>query len=64
MPKLKTHSGTKKRVQLTKTGKLVRRHSRLNHFLQKKSGGRKRRLSRTGVITGAPAKTIKRRLGA
>lgn len=64
MPKLKTHSGTKKRVRLTKTGKLLRQHGRLNHFLEKKSAGRKRRLNRSAVITGAPAKTIKRKLGA
>jgi large subunit ribosomal protein L35 len=63
MPKLKTHSGTKKRVRITKTGKLVRRHARLNHFLQKKSGSRKRRLNRTGTFTGHNARNIKRRLG-
>jgi len=64
MPKLKTHSGTKKRVQITKNGKVVRRHARLNHFLQKKSGSRKRRLNRPGEITGGSAKQIRRRLGA
>ncbi|MBX4188855.1 50S ribosomal protein L35 [Candidatus Saccharibacteria bacterium] len=63
MPKLKTHSGTKKRVKITKTGKLVRRHARLNHFLQKKSGSRKRRLNRPGTFTGHNARNIKRRLG-
>ena len=63
MPKLKTHSGTKKRVRITKTGKLVRRHARLNHFLQKKSGSRKRRLNRPGTFTGHNARNIKRRLG-
>lgn len=64
MPKLKTHSGTKKRVRLTKTGKVIRRHSRLNHFLQKKSASRKRRLLQPDQITGSQAKNIKRRLGA
>lgn len=64
MPKLKTHSGTKKRVSITKTGKVVRRHARMNHFLQKKSGSRKRRLNRPDVFEGAYAKNIKRRLGA
>jgi large subunit ribosomal protein L35 len=64
MPKLKTHSGTKKRVRITKTGKLVRGHARLNHFLQKKSGSRKRRLNRPGSITGGQAKQMKRKLGA
>lgn len=63
MPKLKTHSGTKKRVAITKTGKVVRRHARLNHFLQKKSGSRKRRLNRGGTFTGHNARNIKRRMG-
>ncbi len=63
MPKLKTHSGTKKRVQITKTGKVVRRHARLNHFLQKKSASRKRRLNRPDTFTGHNARNIKRRLG-
>ena len=64
MPKLKTHSGVKKRFRLTKNGKLVRRHARLNHFLEKKSASRKRRLSRTDVLSGQPAKHLKRKLGA
>lgn len=64
MPKLKTHSGAKKRVRLTKTGKVVHRHARLNHFLQKKSAGRKRRLSQTDSFQGKYAKTVKRKLGA
>jgi len=64
MPKLKTHSGAKKRVRLTKTGKVIHRHARLNHFLQKKSASRKRRLNQTGEFSGSYAKTIKRKLGA
>jgi ribosomal protein L35 len=36
MPKLKTHSGTKKRLTITKTGKVIRRHASGNHFLEKK----------------------------
>jgi large subunit ribosomal protein L35 len=64
MPKLKTHSGTKKRVRITKTGKLVRGHARLSHFLQKKSGSRKRRLNRAGSFEGHNARNIKRKLGA
>ncbi|MEX1059354.1 MAG: 50S ribosomal protein L35 [Candidatus Saccharimonadales bacterium] len=63
MPKLKTHSGTKKRVRITKTGKVMRRHTRLNHFLEKKSQSRKRRLSQTATLTGKQAKNIKRQLG-
>lgn len=63
MPKLKTHSGTKKRVRVTKTGKIMRRHTRLNHFLEKKRESRKRRLARPDTITGKNARNIKRKLG-
>jgi large subunit ribosomal protein L35 len=63
MPKLKTHSGTKKRVRVTKTGKVVHRHTRLNHFLEKKSKSRKRRLSVESTLTGKQAKNLKRKLG-
>ena len=63
MPKLKTHSGTKKRVRITKTGKVMRRHTTGNHFLQKKSASRKRRFAGVEVLEGTQAKTIKRQLG-
>ena len=63
MPKLKTHSGTKKRVRVTRTGKLMHRHTRLNHFLEKKSESRKRRLAGSAQLTGKQAKNIRRKLG-
>lgn len=63
MPKLKTHSGTKKRAKLTKTGKLVRRHATGHHFLQKKSASRKRKFAGVEVIVGKQAKNLKRKLG-
>lgn len=64
MPKLKTHSGTKDRVKLTKTGKLLRRHSARNHFLQKKSASQKRTFAGAEEITGKSRKNLKRKLGA
>ena len=63
MPKLKTHSGTKDRVKITKNGKVRAAHPNLNHFLGKKSGSRKRSLRGLGTRTGTMAKTIKRSLG-
>ena len=63
MPKLKTHSGTKKRVRITKTGKVLRRHAAGTHFLEKKSGSRKRRFAGVEVLSGKQAKNIKRKLG-
>ena len=64
MPKLKTHSGTKDRIKLTKNGKLRRRHAGGNHFLQKKSASRKRTFAGLQTVTGSVTKTIKRQLGA
>ena len=64
MPKLKTHSGTKKRIRLTKTGKVLRRHSMRSHFLQKKSAARKRQMTGFDSVTGKNVKSIKRNLGA
>ena len=44
MPKLKTHSGAKKRFNLTKTGKVNRAHAVKSHILTKKDTKRCRRL--------------------
>ena len=48
MPKIKTHSGAKKRFNLTKTGKVKRAHAFKSHILTKKDTKRKRGL-RAGV---------------
>lgn len=64
MPKLKTHSGTKDRVRVTKNGKVLHRHSTGNHLLQKKSASRKRDFDGLHEITGKSAKNIKLKIGA
>ena len=48
MPKIKTHSGAKKRFKLTKTGKVKRAHAFKSHILNKKTK-RKRNLRK--VVT-------------
>ncbi len=63
MPKLKTHSGTKKRIKLTKSGKLLHRRSAGNHFLQKKRASSKRKLSIASKLLGKSKQNIKRKLG-
>lgn len=63
MPKLKTHSGTKKRIRITKNGKVLRRKATGNHLLQKKSERRKRTFAGTLELTGISARNIKRKLG-
>lgn len=64
MPKLKTHSGAKKRVAITKTGKVVRRRASGNHFLEKKSAARKRGFAGVETLSGSKLKAVKRQLGA
>jgi large subunit ribosomal protein L35 len=63
MPKIKTHSGTKKRVRVTRTGKVLRRHAGSNHFLEKKSASRKRGFAGTEALEGKQVKNIRRKLG-
>lgn len=63
MPKLKTHKGTAKRMQVTKTGKVLRRRATSNHFLQKKSAARKRTFAGVEQLAGRQVKSVKRNLG-
>ena len=59
MPKLKTHSGAKKRFNLTKTGKVKRAHAFKSHILTKKTTKRTRHLRADGIVdNAAEAKTI------
>jgi large subunit ribosomal protein L35 len=59
MPKMKTHSGAKKRFRKTATGKLRGRRAYSTHILEKKSPKRKRRMSRPVEISKADAKRVK-----
>ena len=60
MPKLKTHSGAKKRFNLTKSGKVKRAHAFKSHILSKKSTKRKRNLRKTAVADVTNQKQCKR----
>ena len=63
MPKMKTHSGAKKRFKITRTGKIRRRQAFLNHILEKKSPERKRRLGRMATVSPADEKNVRKLLG-
>lgn len=63
MPKLKTHSGTKDKVRVSKTGKLLARRGGGHHFLAKKSEARKRTYAGLRELDGKKVKTLKKRLG-
>ena len=60
MPKLKTHSGAKKRFNLTKTGKVKRAHAYKSHILNKKTTKRKRGLRQSAIADVTHTAAIKR----
>lgn len=62
MPKLKSHSGAKKRIKISGSGKLLRRHASKGHFLSKKSGGRKREFGKDHEIHSSQEKTVRKML--
>ena len=64
MPKMKTHSGTKKRFKVTATGKVRGRSAFSSHILEKKSPKRKRRLGQPAIISDHDTKRVKTLLGA
>lgn len=60
MPKIKTHSGAKKRFKLSKNGKVIRAHANKSHILNKKTRKRKRGLRKTAVTDKTNVAQIKR----
>jgi large subunit ribosomal protein L35 len=59
MPKMKTHSGAKKRFRLTATGKVRGRSAFSSHILEKKSPKRKRRFAAPAEISKADEGRVK-----
>ena len=59
MPKMKSHSGAKKRFRKTANGKLRARHGMTSHILEKKNAKRKRRLGRPAEVSKADSKRVK-----
>lgn len=59
MPKIKTHSSSKKRFKITGTGKVKRVKAYKSHILTKKTAKRKRNLRKATVASDANAATIK-----
>ena len=59
MPKIKTHSGAKKRFNLTKNGKVKRAHAFKSHILTKKDTKRTRNLRKNTMADKTNVKAIK-----
>jgi large subunit ribosomal protein L35 len=64
MPKMKTHSGAKKRFKLTAKGKVKARHAFTSHILEKKSPKHKRHLGKDFVLSPHDQPRVKTLLGA
>ena len=63
MPKQKTHSGAKKRIKITGSGKLLREKAGKRHLLERKPSKLTRRLTGTTEVAPSDAKKIKKLLG-
>jgi large subunit ribosomal protein L35 len=62
MPKMKTHSGAKKRFKLTGSGKIKRRRAARAHYNEWKSSTLTRRLKNDVVVSDNDHKKIKKLL--
>lgn len=62
MPKMKTHSGAKKRFKLTGSGKVRGRHAYSSHILEKKSPKRKRAIGKPAILSGHDQPRVKKLL--
>lgn len=63
MPKIKTHSGAKKRFKISKKGKIMRAHANTGHdIVGRKNSKKKRALRGTAVVDKTNAFQIKRLL--
>ena len=63
MPKMKTHSGAKKRFKISGSGKVLREQANRRHLLEGKASTRTRRLAADVAVSPADAKKVKRLLG-
>ena len=59
MPKMKTHSGAKKRFKITAGGKVRGRHAMTSHILEKKNAKRKRLLAKPVALEGSDASRVR-----
>ncbi len=61
--KNKPHRGTKKRVKVSATGKLMRRRAFSSHLLTKKTAKRKRKFRKEAPVNASDAARAKDLLG-
>jgi large subunit ribosomal protein L35 len=59
MPKMKTHSGAKKRFKITASGRVKHKQAHKSHLLSHEATKRKRRLRGTKLVNEAQEKQVK-----
>ncbi|WP_066194660.1 MULTISPECIES: 50S ribosomal protein L35 [Gracilibacillus] len=62
MPKMKTHSGTAKRMKRTGSGKLKRSHAYTSHMFANKSQKQKRKLRKSAIVSAGDQRRINQML--
>ncbi len=60
MPKIRSHSGAKKRFRVTKKGKVKYKKMGLRHLLTGMPSKRGRKLRRSAILAPVEAKIVKR----
>jgi len=62
MPKIKSRKAAQKRFRVSKSGKLLRRSSRLRHLLEWKSPRQRRRLKKEKLVSDADQTRVRQML--
>ena len=62
MPKIRSHSGAKKRFRVTATGKVRYKKSHARHILTKKKTRKLRTLRKSGTLNLTDSKMVKKLL--
>jgi large subunit ribosomal protein L35 len=63
MPKMKTHSGAKKRFKISGSGRILREQANRRHLFEGKTSKRTRKLSLDTEVAPTDVARIKRLLG-
>ena len=63
MPKMKSRRGAAKRFTLTGSGKVKKNKANKSHLLSRKTMDRKRSLRKSGDVSDADVKRVKKMLG-
>lgn len=63
MPKLRTRKTVSKRFKISASGKLMRRCTKMNHLMRKKTASQQRHLQKCQPLDASDAPRLRRMLG-